>query len=195
MASHGFSLSVQASFITISHDSLHLSHTYPWFYSRRTEPSVLSRHAKELREAILVVPYAPLSIERNLLKTSKGYIDEQGNYNLPFSGKRIRHRVPLSAVSAPSNAHDYFRSPNGNAARLFRALLANTEPLSMRDFAQMQRCSLGFASQVVRFMKDMAGETTRSLPLTADGKKPLSKRGSKRMRKRKTAVSCSSMIR
>lgn len=144
--------------------------SWPWFRSSRTEPSVLSRHAKEYRQGILIVPYVPLRVERNFLRFCQGYLDEQGNCNLPFRGGRLRLRVPETHRIPNDDKHDYFHSPNGKAAEIFRFILSSEQALTVRDIAEAQGCSIGFVSQTLRFMRRIISSASPRSPFSPEEK-------------------------
>lgn len=143
---------------------------YIYEFHRRIEPSALKPFENSLKDSILITEYVPLSVEKRILATSKGYFDFSGNFAFRSNGKLIRNRVPRTKSKGRRAHKTYFESQNKNAAIAFRILLKQAEPVKIADLQKEANLSVGFLSQCFTFIKETIGSQRIHLPFTEDEK-------------------------
>ena len=143
---------------------------FPWVYSKRCEPSILSKLPNVSRNTILITNRVPLQAAHRICNRFAGYIDSLGNYDFTLGKRRFSHRVSRAALRPEKKFFDFFAPSSFVGGKVYRALLQSDKPLSMRDLSSATGLSLGTVSAACQYARKMLSLNTQKDLWTKESK-------------------------
>ena len=153
LASLGLSLEITGQGLQITDSNTGKSMAFPWVYSRRCEPSILSKSSVPSKDRLLITDRVPLKAVGRLCDLFRGYIDLLGNFEFCLGKKRYSHRVTRTVLHQEKKVPDFFAPSSYVGGKVFRALLQAEDPVSMRDLSSKTGLSLGAVSEACQYAR------------------------------------------
>lgn len=157
----GLSLEVSDETLQLTNMKSGKTFAFPWVYSKRCEPSILSKLPNVSRNTILITNRVPLQAAHRICNRFAGYIDSLGNYDFTLGKRRFSHRVSRAASRPEKKVFDFFAPSSFVGGKVYRALLQSDEPLSMRDLSSTTGLSLGAVSEACQYARKMLSLNTQ----------------------------------
>lgn len=126
---------------------------FQYQYVTNAEPRFLQMNT-EGKPIIIFSKNVTKVAAKRIVENGNYYFDLQGNYEIKFGTKWIRHRMPDVVFAATAPVSTYFRCTSEQASRILEVIVRSPDLISAREIQSMSNTSLGLVGRIAHCLAE-----------------------------------------